>query len=149
MPLISPGIIQEYVIVRAPIEEVYDFMADFSNAEKWDPGVIRSISKGNNSFELTTVFKGKKSIMTYTVISYKRPYEIILKGNGPNVRAIDTIKFSKVDANHTKIKYKADLTLKGFRRPFIIFLNKSLEQLGKDAINGIWNYFLHGNKYNI
>lgn len=149
MPLVKPGIIRESVVVKGPIEEVYDFMANFSNAEKWDPGVLKSYCIKNKSYGLTTVFNGKKSEMTYNVIAYKRPYEITLKGDGPNVRAIDTIKFSKIDNNYTKIDYEADLTLKGFRRPFIIFIGKSLEKLGEDAIEGIRKYFFYGNKHGI
>ena len=149
MPLVKPGVIIESVVVKGNIEDVYDFMADFSNAVKWDPGVLKSECIKDKTFALTTIFNGKKSEMTYNIVSYKRPYLVTLKGDGPNVRAIDTIKFSKIDNNYTKIEYEADLTLKGFRRPFIVFIGKSLKKLGEDAIEGIRKYFFYGSKHGI
>lgn len=62
------------------------------------------------------------------------------------MRGVDTIKFSEVEGGLVKIDYTADLSLKGFRKPFIIFLNKSFDKLGRSAMAGIENYYKHGNK---
>jgi hypothetical protein len=68
-----------------------------------------------------------------------------LKGDGAKIRALDTMIFTE-QGDTVKIDYTADLSLKSFRRPFIVLISKSLDKLGKDAMSGIENFYKHGNK---
>ena len=156
MPVVKPGVIREEIVVDGQLESIFDFFADFSNAHFWDPGVVRSTSEGmferlmvgvGSSFDLTVKFNGREMNMKYYIIEYKQPYEVVLYGEGNIIKAIDTIKFKRLENNKVEIQYEADLTLKGWRRPFIIFINNSLNKLGNAAKNGILSYFKHGNKY--
>ena len=36
-----------------------------------------------------------------------------------------------------RIDYTADLTLRGWKRPFVVFLNKSFNKLGRAAMEGL------------
>tara|TARA_A100000164_G_C21788173_1_gene714455 strand:- start:178 stop:663 length:486 start_codon:yes stop_codon:yes gene_type:complete len=155
MPVVRPGVIREEIVVDGHLESVFDFMTDFSNSHLWDPGVVRSVSEGKferlmigvgSSFDLTVKFNSSEMDMKYYIIEYKHPYQVVLYGEGKIIKAIDTIKFKRLDNNKVEIQYEADLTLKGWRRPFIFFINNSLNKLGNAAKCGIQSYFKFGNK---
>jgi len=156
MSIVKPCIINEIIIVKGKIEEVFDFIANFSNASLWHPGVLEShyendlvestkIDKGS-SFNLKALFKNKIINMIYEITKYIRPYEVILYGDGNIIYDTYTIKFKKIDNEHVQIDYTANISLKGFRRPFIIFFKNELEIIGQNAKFGIKNYYNVGNK---
>ncbi len=155
MPVVRPGVIQEKIVVNGDLENVFGVMSDFSNAHLWDPGVLSSvpeegfdklmISEGT-SYNLVVEFNGTQMNMKYQITKYKQPCEVVLRGEGDTVRAVDTIKFKKLPNNQVEIDYEAVISLKWFRRPFIYFINNSLNKLGKSAKRGIENYFENGDK---
>ena len=156
MPVVKPGVIREKIIVSGNVTHVFDFISDFSNAPLWDPGVVRSTpEKGfdklmvslGTSYKLNVIFKGKIIEMEYYIAKFDPPNEVVLKGESEMIYAIDTIKFKQLENNLVEINYEADLSLKSWRRPFIIFLNTSLNYLGKSAKEGIENYYKYGDKH--
>ena len=74
----------------------------------------------------------------YQIIKFDRPNYVELKGQSDTVTVIDMISLSK-NGDKTHVDYKVDLTLKGWRRPFIAFLGGALNTLGKDAMDGMRN----------
>lgn len=92
-----------------------------------------------DTFQLTTVFNGKESEMKYELREMVRPNRIVVVGNGDIARGTDIILLRPADASNTQtvVDYSADLSLKGWRRPFIVFLSSSLDKLGKDAMAGM------------
>eukprot|EP00048_Salpingoeca_helianthica_P014465 m.221829 g.221829 ORF g.221829 m.221829 type:complete len:157 (-) comp15895_c0_seq1:41-511(-) len=145
MPVTSFGVIEDTADINKSIAETFAFVADFANIQDWDPGVKSSKRSESTqgplgvgtSFDLVTVFKGNESKMTYTITEYNPPHLVVLEGNSDTVHALDTIRFTAPDATHTHIEYKADLTLKGLRRPFIALISSALDELGKNAMNGL------------
>ena len=45
-----------------------------------------------------------------------------------------------------RIDYTADLSLKSWRKPLIFLIGSALNTLGVDAMQGIVNYYEHGDK---
>jgi hypothetical protein len=43
--------------VRRPVDEVFAYLADFSNTEKWDPGVVSAKKCGDGPVTTGTRFK--------------------------------------------------------------------------------------------
>ena len=60
-----------------------------------------------------------------------------LVGESKTVKAVDTIRLSEVEGGKTKVSYHVDLTLKSWRRPFIVFVSSALDALGKAAMDGM------------
>jgi len=155
MPVVRPGVIREKIVVKGNINRIFDFMTDFSNAHLWDPGVISSNPDNNfeklmitvgTGYDLVVHFNGTKIDMKYYITKFNQPNEVILEGESKIVKVKDIIKFTRLENNQTQIDYEVDLTFKGWRRPFILFINNSLNKLGKSAKSGIENYFKFGNK---
>ena len=128
--------------VSAPVAEAFDYAANFENIQDWDPGVVTSQRVGDgpvavgSAFDLVTVFKGRESDMTYTITELDRPRRVVLKGEGKLLSAVDTMEFSET-AGGTEIRYTADLTFKGIAKIGTLFVRDDLDQLGRDAVDGL------------
>lgn len=92
-----------------------------------------------NTFSLTTVFNGNESQMKYKLEEMERPHRIVVSGYSDIIKGVDTILLRPANEENTKtyVDYTADLTLKGFRRPFIAFISGSLNELGRNAMEGM------------
>lgn len=78
-------------------------------------------------------------LFSYTLTRYEPPRLVELRGESKTVTAVDTIVLSpnKDDNSKTDVDYTADITLKGWRRPFVAFIGADLEQLGRKAMLGM------------
>lgn len=75
----------------------------------------------------------------YKLVKMDAPNEVVLEGESSSVKVVDTIKVapSPNDANELMVDYTADITLKGWKRPFIIFVKSDLHNLGRAAVQGL------------
>ena len=129
--------------VSRPLDEVWNFVGDFVNSARWDPGVAEATNttKGpvrvGTVYDLIVVFDGKRSPMTYEVIEYDPPAKVVLKGEGKSVSAVDDIRFGATEGGGTRIDYVADLRLKGLAKLASPFMMGKFENLGDAAIAGM------------
>lgn len=135
-------VLNEELKVSRPLDEVFGLVGDFANAEVWDPGVeeSRAITEGpvrvGSRYELTVVFNGRRLPMTYEVTAFDPPRRVELVGTGSTVDARDDIRFEATDEG-TRIRYMADLRLKGVLRLAEPLLRSKFEQVGRRAMEGM------------
>ena len=135
-------VLNEKLKVSRPLDEVFGLVGDFANAEVWDPGVeeSRAITEGpvrvGSRYELTVVFNGRRLPMTYEVTAFDPPRRVELVGTGSTVDARDDIRFEATDEG-TRIRYMADLRLKGVLRLAEPLLRSKFEQVGSRAMEGM------------
>ena len=128
--------------VRTPIDEVFAFLADFSNTEKWDPGVVSAKKRGGGPVALGTRFKvvskflGQELPLAYRVVQYDPPSRIVLEAENDNLRSVDTITFEKT-ARGTSLTYDANITLKGIRYAGDFALHLAFQWIGRRALEGL------------
>lgn len=146
MPVPSAGVINDQAYIKGMTQQqVFDYLANFENIASWDPGCVEAkrVDSGpvkvGSAFDLVTVFKGSKSDMRYKVTKLNSPNEVVLDGESSAVKVTDTIKVmpSPTDPNQVQVDYTADLTLKGWKRPLIVFLKSDLNKLGRAAVEGL------------
>eukprot|EP00730_Choanoeca_flexa_P020200 TRINITY_DN9879_c0_g1_i2.p1 TRINITY_DN9879_c0_g1~~TRINITY_DN9879_c0_g1_i2.p1 ORF type:complete len:208 (+),score=35.04 TRINITY_DN9879_c0_g1_i2:80-703(+) len=144
MPVPRPGLIQDEAIVYGDPATVFQYLATFSNTQEWDPGCLegKRVDSGplkvGSKFELVTEFKGSKSEMTYEIVKYNFPEEVVLEGESKSVRVTDTIRVKPAaEDGKTHVDYQAHIQLKGCSKIFIYFLNSALNDLGKEAMDGL------------
>ena len=124
------------------LEDTFDYTADFTNIENWDPGVSKSARTDSgelgvgSTFDLMVKFGNRESPMTYTITHYDAPHRVVLKGEGSTLIAIDDIRFTAVD-DTTEVSYSADLQFKGFMRLVAPFIGSTLDEVGKKALDGL------------
>ncbi len=132
----------EQIETALPPERAFDFVADFANADRWDPGVTRSVGLDDgpirlgSRFELDVRMGRRTAPMTYHVAALERPRRVVLVGAGSGVDAVDEIVFEPTGSG-TRIRYTADIRLTGPLRVVQPFLSRAFERIGRDAAAGM------------
>jgi hypothetical protein len=105
------------------IEEVFAYMADFSNVSEWDPSAVeaRAIhaktgAKLGARYAVTSRFLGRDTQLIYDTVALERPDRVVLRGENESVVSLDEISFRKLPDGGTELTYDAFLQLKGARR---------------------------------
>ena len=121
---------------------VFDYLADFSNAAEWDPGVdeARRLTPAptqvGSVFEVIAGFRGKQQRFEYVVTEYEEGRRVVLHGEGAKARSVDVITVSGSDGS-ARIAYEADIRLKGVYRMAEPFLRSTFRRMGDDALDGL------------
>lgn len=135
-------LLKEILEVERPLEDVFAFVGDFANTKDWDPGVADASQITDGSIGIGTryradvVFGGRTLPMTYEVTAWDPPNRVVLRGEGSTVTAVDDIRFEATDAG-TRIRYSADLRLKGLLKVAEPFLKGRFEETGRKAMAGM------------
>jgi hypothetical protein len=128
--------------VERPQEESFEYAADFSHIEDWDPGVASSRKIGDGSvgvgtqYALDVKFGNTVIPMIYEITDYEPASRVVLVGRGEKIAAVDEIRFTTAD-NMTVIDYTADLTFYNFIKYLLPFMGGSLKKVGVKALDGL------------
>jgi NAD(P)-dependent dehydrogenase (short-subunit alcohol dehydrogenase family)/carbon monoxide dehydrogenase subunit G len=134
--------LRETIEVARPIDEVFSYVSNFSNAAQWDPGVADSRKASTGTIGIGTAFElrvrfGPRSIpMTYVVREYDPPKRVLLEGKGGSVHALDDIGFAATPRG-TRITYTADISLLAAFSIVEPLLKGVLDSVGKKAVWGL------------
>ena len=126
-----------------PLEEVFDYLADFSTTAEWDPGVVEASRVGDgpvgmgSRFDLVTEFMGRRTALSYEIVAFDRPNLVTLRGENATVVSLDTMRFSDTPEGGTRVSYEADLTLKGPLRALDPLLGLAFNRVGDRAAAGL------------
>jgi len=135
-------LLQETLEVDRPLDEVFAFVGDFANTKEWDPGIAdaRMVTDGpigiGTRYALDVVFNGRTLPMTYVVTEWDPPNRVVLKGEGSTLTAVDDIRFEATPTG-TRIRYSADLRLKGLLKVAEPFLKGRIDETGRKAMAGM------------
>jgi carbon monoxide dehydrogenase subunit G len=136
------ALLQETLEVARPLDEVFAFVGDFANTKDWDPGVAdaRKATDGpirvGTRYEVYVMFNGRKLPMIYEVEAWDPPNRVVLQGDRKTVRAVDDIRFEATPSG-TRIRYSADLRLKGVLKLVEPLVKKRFDETGKAAMAGM------------
>jgi len=134
--------LRESRLVAVPVEDAFDYTADFANIENWDPGVASSAPTTEGTiglgtrFDLMVKFGSRETPMTYEITEYDRPNRVVLRGVGDKLTAIDDIRFAAVGGG-TRVDYTADLEFSGLMRLLVPFMGGTLRKVGTKALDGL------------
>ena len=135
-------VLRERIDTSLPLDEAFAFVADFANAERWDPGVASSIRTDPGPvgvgarYRLGVRMSGRVSPMDYEVTAFEPSRRVVLAGRGSGVVAVDTIEFSAA-GDGTRIDYTADIRLVGLLRLAGPFAGGALAGVGSRAREGM------------
>jgi uncharacterized protein YndB with AHSA1/START domain len=99
--------------VATPIETVFDYLADFTHTNEWDPGTIetRRVSGDGGvgtTYHNSSEFAGRKTDLTYETVALERPTRLQFRGTNKTATATDTLTFSPAGDGGTQVHYRAD-----------------------------------------
>lgn len=135
--------LHETVETTLPLADTFAFIADFANAEVWDPGTLTSERVGDGpvgvgaAYDLTVKMGGGAAPMTYTVEAFEQDKRVVLRGEGQRATARDDIRFESTGSGGTRVDYIADIELKGWLRLLQPLLGGAFRKLGDDARTGM------------
>jgi carbon monoxide dehydrogenase subunit G len=134
--------IHERIETSLPLDDAFAFVADFANAERWDPGVASSVRANPGPvgvgarYRLGIRMRGRVVPMDYEVTTFDPPNLVVLEGTGSGVAATDEIRFTAHEGG-TGIDYVADIRLVGRMRLLAPFAGGALARIGRDARDGM------------
>jgi len=125
-----------------PIEEAFDYLADFSRTAEWDPGVAeaRRLTRGavrrGTWFRLTLPVLGRRIRLEYQITEFEPPSRLVLTGGDEGLRCVDEITFAPLPGG-TRVTYEARVEPTGLLRIADPLLNLWLRRTGRAAIRGL------------
>ena len=134
--------IHERIETALPIDDAFDYVADFANSHAWDPGTLSSRRldggpvRAGARFAWMSGWANRVAPMEYRIRDFERPDRVVLTGSGSRVDAVDDIRFERV-GDGTVIDYTADIRLGGLLRLAQPFLGGTFAKIGRDAAAGM------------
>lgn len=104
----------------APPEAVFDYLADFTNAEEWDPGTV-SCERVSGDGGVGTVYRnvssflGRTTEITYTTVESERPTRIHLIGRNDQFEGHDVLGI-RASGTGSEVTYTAEFAFSGAAR---------------------------------
>jgi hypothetical protein len=128
--------------VRAPAPVLYDYLADFSTTNEWDPRAEETVltsgsGEVGSSYEVDVRFLGRTTKMTYTITELHPGDRIEWVGHNRHVRAHDTITVREVGPDESAIDYRATFDYPTLPGPLARLLYLPLKRLCDDAQQGL------------
>lgn len=124
------------------VADVFGYVADFSNAAEWDPGIAEAtkITDGpvqtGSEFDVVALFRGKRHRFHYVVTEFEQERRVVLAGNGDRAQSVDEISVEPA-GDGSRIIYIVDFHLKGIYRPASPLLVPVLSRMGDHALAGL------------
>jgi carbon monoxide dehydrogenase subunit G len=125
--------------VTPPPEEVFDYLADFTHTNEWDPGTVdttRTSGDGGvgTTYANTSEFMGRRTELVYETLVHERPARLQFRGHNKTATATDTLTFAPAQGG-TEVHYRADFEFKGLVRlvaPLVV--KPKLDELADDTV---------------
>ncbi len=134
---------QATVTSPRPPTEVFDELAEFSNAARWDPGVVvgERTTEGppgvGTSFRLLVSVLGRRVPLEYRVVAFEPPRRVVLQAENGSVRSTDEIEVVASGQGGCTVTYDANLQLRGPARLFSPMLAGAFRRIGDRAMVGL------------
>jgi hypothetical protein len=124
--------------------DLFAYLADFSSAAEWDPGVVAAerlsgdgpVAAGT-SFRLSVRTLGGDTPLIYEVEAIEPPSSVTFRAENAILVSLDTITFAEREGGGTRVRYDADLRLKGPLRLADPVLRLVFARIGDRARDGL------------
>jgi hypothetical protein len=127
---------------RRPADETFDYLAVFSNAADWDPGVVAGAQldpgpvRAGTRFRLEVPFLGRRMTLTYKVIRFVPGREVLLTATSGVLRSTDRIVVTG-GADDSVVSYAAEVRLRGPLRVLDPILRPGFHRVAERAVAGL------------
>lgn len=127
---------------RWPATETFGYLATFSNAAGWDPGVLEGeqLDTGpvgvGTRFRLVVPFLGRRLTLIYRVTSYQPPHTATLTASSGPLHATDTIVVTG-GATGSAVSYAAEVRFRGALRLLDPMLRPGFRAVAARAAAGL------------
>ncbi len=104
--------------VPRPVDEVFDYLGDFTHTEAWDHGTVSTTRTSGDgglgtTYANTSEFMGRTVDLTYETITFQPPAKVQFRGRNKQSTATDSMTFTASADGGTTIHYRADFQFHG------------------------------------
>jgi hypothetical protein len=123
-------------------ERAFALMADFANAEGWDPSTVSSRQIGDGPvgagarFELEMHIFGRDNSIVYEIVEFDPPSRVVLRGENAGSVSVDTITFN-ARGDGAAVTYDAEVTMKGAFKALAPLFAPVFKRMGDEARDAI------------
>jgi len=123
-------------------KDVFQYLADFSHAAEWDPGVLAAEKATEGpievgaAFRLTVAFGPRRMELLYRVTEIDPHRRLVFHCERPDFASHDVITVDDAPGG-ARITYDAELTLHGWRRAADPLLQVAFYWLAGNAMHGL------------
>jgi uncharacterized protein YndB with AHSA1/START domain len=109
------------IVIAAPVEQVFDLVADECNEPRYNPRIVRAekTSKGpvgrGSTFVAEPKGMGSRGAMTVEVVDYRRPERLATSIRSSYMEVDGTLTFDPLD-DGTRMNWSWDMRLRGASR---------------------------------
>src|SRR5687767_8626364 len=124
------------VVVRRQPEEVFEFLADARNENRWNPNVVRIDKTSDGPVGAGSRFAGtyrRGGRMTFELVEYDRPTRLVFVGGGRQLRLIATVVVAAA-GDGTAVTMRAELRPRGAFRLLEPLMRPLLERQYDDVV---------------
>jgi carbon monoxide dehydrogenase subunit G len=122
--------VEKAVLVVRPAEEVFDFLADVRNEERWNPNVVRIEGAPNRPLSVGDTFEGiyrRGGRMRFELVEAIRPSRLVFRGGGRQMRLVATLELESA-GSATRVRMRGEMKPRGPLMLFAPFLRKPIER---------------------
>ncbi len=135
---------KQTVHTPAPVEAVFARLADFTNAEQWDPNAVRVVRLTGDggvgsTYRVTSRFAGATTDLDYALTELEPTSLIRLRGHKSSLTAVDTITIAP-DGAGTAVTYAVEFSFHGVFRLLEPVLTLAVNKLFADGAEGLSAY---------
>lgn len=122
--------------------EVFGFVGDIRNLEKWDPGVASSIQVAGNgpevgaAYDVTVDYSGRTATLRYEITEMAAPRLLRMVGSNARLTSIDVIEVEPAGQGSI-VTYDATLRLHGLLSLADPLLKLAFKRIGDKAAAGL------------
>src|SRR5271157_2382113 len=127
---------------RSPAD-TFAYMARFSNAAKWDPGVLAAEEtdpgppRRGSTYRLVVRALGRRLRLEYRIEEIDPPRRVVLRAETATVRSTDVIEVSPLEGGGCEVTYEATLRAKGAAFVLTPLVGLALRRIGDRAAAGL------------
>jgi hypothetical protein len=126
-----------------PPADVFAYLARFSNAASWDPGVsgAEEITPAppapGSTYRLMVRFLGLTVPLEYRIEEIDSPRRVVLQAENTMVRSTDVIEVAPGPDGGSTVSYEAELTPKGLSVALAPLIGVAFRRIGDRAAAGL------------
>jgi hypothetical protein len=127
---------------KHPPHLVFDYLAEFSTAVQWDPGIVEGESLVSrppalgSRFHLVSEFVGRKVELTYEITEFDQPRRFTVQADGGGFASEDTVTVEPV-GDGCDVHYHATLSFSGVGRLLTPIWWHVFRRIGSKAAAGL------------
>lgn len=128
--------------IFAPAADVFGYLAQFTNAQEWDPGTKRStmLTPGplgvGSRFEVVAEALGREIPLVYEITTYEPTRRVVFDVKGSYLTGTDDITVEGTE-NGTKMNYRAELRFTGWQSVVNPLFGLAFQRVGDRALAGL------------